>query len=89
MYKFRNTTEGAIDDAEHRTYMQKEFGVFSTIFGSTPLVIFITLTTIYGQHINARVRIVWTIFSMLVVFSMSTIFINVNTDTCKISVSYT
>ncbi|CAH0554569.1 unnamed protein product [Brassicogethes aeneus] len=81
LYKFRNTSLGEDwNNATLRNTMQKEFGVYSTIFGSTPLIIFMTLTTVYGQRINVRTRISWSVAFMLMAFAVSTVFISVDTD---------
>lgn len=82
MYKFRNTTSN-LTDSDHRTELQTYFASLATIASTVPLVIFMLLTTIYGDLVKCSCRIKTTFLIMISLFIVSASFIKINTDDCK------
>ncbi|SPP79692.1 equilibrative nucleoside transporter 3 [Drosophila guanche] len=79
-YKFRNTTLNGTDPDEELTPLQKSFtcdlALTATIAGTT----FLLLNAIYGNRISLRVKMLSTLSCILVLFGVTTGFVEVNTD---------
>lgn len=83
MYKFRDTSQEEYNNTQNRTSLQSHFAAATTIATNVPLIIFVLLTTTYGHHVKAKLRVYVAIGLMLMCFVISTIFINLDTDSCK------
>ncbi|XP_019866386.2 equilibrative nucleoside transporter 3-like [Aethina tumida] len=80
MYKFRDTSQEEYNNTQNRTSLQSHFAAATTIATNVPLIIFVLLTTTYGHHVKAKLRVYVAIGLMLMCFVISTIFINLDTD---------
>nr|XP_016944869.1 equilibrative nucleoside transporter 3 [Drosophila suzukii] len=80
-YKFRNASINATDPDEELTPLQKSFtcdlALTATISGTT----FLLLNAIYGHHVSLRTKMLGTLWVILVLFGVTTGFVEVNTDT--------
>lgn len=80
-YKFRNTTiDFDAKNVDQRSVLQTYFASAATIATTLPLVIFMSLTTIYGDLVAVTKRIVISLSIMVALFIVCTIFIQVDTD---------
>ncbi|EDV33516.1 uncharacterized protein Dana_GF24827 [Drosophila ananassae] len=79
-YKFRNTSINATDLDEELTPLQKSFtcdlALTATISGTT----FLLLNAIYGHHVSLRTKMLGTLWMILVLFGITTGFVEINTD---------
>ncbi|XP_017086884.2 equilibrative nucleoside transporter 1 [Drosophila bipectinata] len=79
-YKFRNTSINATDLDEELTPLQKSFtcdlALTATISGTT----FLILNAIYGHHVSLRTKMLGTLWMILVLFGITTGFVEINTD---------
>ncbi|KAH8334422.1 hypothetical protein KR059_010107 [Drosophila kikkawai] len=79
-YKFRNTSINGTDPDEELTPLQRSFtcdlALTATISGTT----FLLLNAIYGHHVSLRQKMVGTLWMILILFGVTTGFVEVNTD---------
>ncbi|KAH8249627.1 hypothetical protein KR032_010954 [Drosophila birchii] len=79
-YKFRNTSINGTDPDEELTPLQRSFtcdlALTATISGTT----FLLLNAIYGHHVSLRQKMVGTLWMILILFGLTTGFVEVNTD---------
>lgn len=79
-YKFRNTTLNGTQPDEELTPLQKSFtcdlALTATISGTT----FLLLNAVYGHYVSLRAKMLGTLFTILVLFGITTGFVEVNTD---------
>ncbi|KAH8273564.1 hypothetical protein KR018_001383 [Drosophila ironensis] len=79
-YKFRNTSINGTDLDEELTPLQKSFtcdlALTATISGTT----FLLLNAIYGHHVSLRAKMLGTLSMILILFGITTGFVEVNTD---------
>ncbi|TDG44847.1 hypothetical protein AWZ03_008744 [Drosophila navojoa] len=79
-YKFRNTTLNETQPDEELTPLQKSFAcdlaLTATISGTT----FLLLNAVYGHHVSLRTKMLGTMLTILVLFGITTGFVEVNTD---------
>uniref|UniRef100_A0A1B0FLY3 Equilibrative nucleoside transporter 1 n=1 Tax=Glossina morsitans morsitans TaxID=37546 RepID=A0A1B0FLY3_GLOMM len=81
MYKFRNVSLNVSHgDLEELSPMQKSFACYLTITASISGTSFLILNAIYGQRVSARLKILGTLCVILVLFAVTTAFVEVNTD---------
>ncbi|XP_075154080.1 equilibrative nucleoside transporter 1 [Haematobia irritans] len=81
MYKFRNATvnESTIVN-EELTPMQKSFSCDLTLTASISGTTFLILHAIYGQKVSLRLRMLGTLFVILLIFIVTACLVEVNTD---------
>ncbi|XP_020812647.1 equilibrative nucleoside transporter 1 [Drosophila serrata] len=79
-YKFRNTSINGTDPDEELTPLQRSFtcdlALTATISGTT----FLLLNAVYGHHVSLRQKMVGTLWMILILFGLTTGFVEVNTD---------
>uniref|UniRef100_A0A1I8MTX7 Nucleoside transporter n=1 Tax=Musca domestica TaxID=7370 RepID=A0A1I8MTX7_MUSDO len=81
MYKFRNATLNDTNPvSEELTPMQKSFSCDLTLTASISGTTFLILNAIYGQKVSLRIRMLGTLCIILVIFIITTAFVEVNTD---------
>ncbi|XP_073821069.1 equilibrative nucleoside transporter 1 [Musca autumnalis] len=81
MYKFRNATFNDTDPlGEELTPMQKSFSCDLTLTASISGTTFLILNAIYGQKLSLRLRMLGSLCVILIIFIITTTFVEVNTD---------
>ncbi|ALC38510.1 Ent1 [Drosophila busckii] len=81
-YKFRNTTLNASSfDEGELTPMQKSFSCDLTLTATISGTTFLLLNAVYGQHVSLRSKMLVTLITILVLFGITTGFVEINTDT--------
>ncbi|CAG0887790.1 unnamed protein product [Cyprideis torosa] len=85
MYKFRNVTPTINGteppyDPRHKTYLQKSFMSYLTAVSSVSAVLFMSLHTLYGHHLNIPARILSSLSALMVIFMITSGLVFVNTD---------
>ena len=81
MFKFRNTTlNNTNNEAIELTPMQKSFACDLTLTASISGTTFLILNAIYGQKVPLRLKMLGTLIMILVIFIITTAFVEVNTD---------
>ncbi|XP_019874503.2 equilibrative nucleoside transporter 3 isoform X1 [Aethina tumida] len=80
MYKFRDTDKVNWTNSDPRNTLQSQFAASTQISSSIPSVLFLGLTTIYGNMFKVKIRMYGTLFILLAAFAMFTAFIQINTD---------
>lgn len=83
MYKFRDTEDEDWTPIHPKNILQSEFAASTQICSAIPSVLFLTLTTIYGNMVKVQIRMYGSLATLLVMFIMFTILIEVNTDSCE------
>ncbi|KAM7351686.1 equilibrative nucleoside transporter 1 [Cochliomyia hominivorax] len=81
MFKFRNTTlNETTDTSGDLTPMQRSFACDLTLTASISGTTFLILNAIYGQRIPLRLKMLGTLIVILIIFIITTGFVEVNTD---------
>lgn len=80
MFKFRNVTTNESNAEGNLTPMQRSFASDLTLTASVSGTIFLVLHAIYGQKISHRLKIVGCLVMILVMFAVTTAFVDINTD---------
>ncbi|XP_023301685.2 equilibrative nucleoside transporter 1 isoform X1 [Lucilia cuprina] len=81
MFKFRNTTlNDTTDTSPDLTPMQKSFACDLTLTASISGTTFLILNAIYGQKVSLRLKMLGTLLVILLIFIITTAFVEVNTD---------
>lgn len=80
MYKFRNTTINNSTEPMELTPMQKSFSCDLTLTASISGTTFLILNAIYGHKFSMRLKMFGTLSVILIVFIITTAFVEVNTD---------
>lgn len=83
MYKFRNVS--GLYDAEQphtseRTPMQTFFESYLAIAGNVPMFLSMLVNSIYGQRFSQKKRLYVSLSVMLIVFTLTTVFVKIDTD---------
>lgn len=86
MYKFRdvNSNESTFGDHKQRTALQAEFTSYLSVASSVPNILFLVLNTALTHKLSLQKRVVGSLLAMTVFFIITTVFVNINTDTCKL-----
>lgn len=79
-YKFRNTTINGTLPEEELTPLQKSFTCDLTLTATISGTTFLLLNAVYGHHITLRAKMLGTLWIILVLFGITTGFVDVNTD---------
>uniref|UniRef100_A0A1A9WKL8 Equilibrative nucleoside transporter 1 n=1 Tax=Glossina brevipalpis TaxID=37001 RepID=A0A1A9WKL8_9MUSC len=82
MYKFRNVNLNiSYEELEELNPMQKSFACYLTITASCSGTSFLILNAIFGQRVSIRLKILGTLCTILLLFAITTGFVEINTDT--------
>lgn len=79
-YKFRNTTLNVTQPDEELTPLQKSFTCDLTLTATISGTTFLLLNAVYGHHVSLRTKMLGTLLTILVLFGITTGFVEVNTD---------
>lgn len=81
-YKFRNASENnsVPYDGDELTPLQRSFTCDLTLTATISGTTFLLLNAVYGHHISLRVKMLGTLSTILVLFGVTTSFVEVNTD---------
>ncbi|XP_060648233.1 equilibrative nucleoside transporter 1 [Drosophila nasuta] len=79
-YKFRNTTSNNTFDVDELTPLQKSFTCDLTLTATISGTTFLLLNAVYGHHVTLRAKMLGTLCTILVLFGITTGFVEVNTD---------
>lgn len=82
MYKFRNTSTNETN-SKFRTYLQAEFSSAISITMQITEVAFLFLGVMFGHLIRIRVRMIGIFSIIFIFFTILTIFVKIDTDSCK------
>lgn len=82
MYKFRDASQPDYD-LNHKTTLQQNFNSYSAVVSMVPSLVTNLLAARYGHKINIKTRLISTSLVVLVIFIIFTIFVKINTDSCK------
>lgn len=83
MYKFRNVSGDYNSDEPHtsdRTALQTFFESYLAIAANLPMLVSLCINSLYGQRFSSKKRLYVSLFVMLVVFAITTIFAKIDTD---------
>lgn len=83
MYKFRNVSGGYNSEEPHtsqRTPLQTFFESYLAIAANLPMLLSMIINSLYGQRFSSKKRLYVSLFVMLIVFGITTIFAKINTD---------
>lgn len=83
MYKFRdiNSNTSTFGDQKQRTTLQAEFTSYLSVASSVPSILFLILNTALNHKVSLQKRMIGSLLVMLVLFIITTVFVNVDTDT--------
>ncbi|GJQ65552.1 nucleoside transmembrane transporter [Trypoxylus dichotomus] len=83
MYKFRdvNANVSTFGDQKQRTTLQAEFTSYLSVASSVPNILFLILNTALNHKVSLQKRVVGSLLVMQVLFIITTVFVNINTDT--------
>ncbi|KAH8361021.1 hypothetical protein KR093_011757 [Drosophila rubida] len=79
-YKFRNTTLNDSIVVDELTPLQKSFTCDLTLTATISGTTFLLLNAVYGHHVTLRAKMLGTLCTILVLFGITTGFVDVNTD---------
>ncbi|XP_017131906.1 equilibrative nucleoside transporter 2 [Drosophila elegans] len=79
-YKFRNASINVTDLDEELTPLQKSFTCDLALTATISGTIFLLLNAVYGHHVSLRFKMLGTLSIILVLFGVTTGFVEVNTD---------
>ncbi|XP_030384134.1 equilibrative nucleoside transporter 2 [Scaptodrosophila lebanonensis] len=79
-YKFRNTTLNETDTLDELTPLQKSFTCDLTLTATISGTTFLILNAVYGKHVSLGVKLLGTLTAILVLFGITTAFVEINTD---------
>nr|XP_023011796.1 equilibrative nucleoside transporter 3-like [Leptinotarsa decemlineata] len=83
MYKFRNVSKNESmvgSSTSGRTPLQAEFTSYLSLASSVPNLVFLVLTTAISHRVSLNVRVVGSLFVMLLLMLVTLVFIQVDTD---------
>lgn len=88
-YKFRDTSDNDTDfddttgHTHNKTELQTFFASYLSIASNVPFLLMLMLNTVVGQRISQDFRTILGLVAILVLFIFTTIWVEINTDTCK------
>lgn len=89
-YKFRNVSDnetGDFDDTtghtHNKTEIQTFFASYLSIASNVPFLLMLMLNSVVGQHRSQDFRTIFGLSAILVMFLFTTVFVEINTDSCK------
>jgi hypothetical protein len=82
MYKFRNTSIEETN-SEFRTELQAQFNATLKVTLQISDVTFLILTLFFGRYVKVRTRMIGVLCIILTLFALITVFVKVDTDSCK------
>lgn len=83
MYKFRNVSSDYNSNEPHtsdRTSLQTFFESYIAIAANLPMLVSLLINSLYGQRFSSKKRLYVSLFVMLVVFAITTVFAKIDTD---------
>lgn len=84
MYKFRNvsTSTGSVLELHttQRTQLQTFFESYLAIAANIPMLLAMIINSLYGQRFTQKRRLYVSLTVMLIIFTMTTILVNIDTD---------
>jgi len=83
MFKFRNVTSDYDIEAPHsaeRTPLQTFFESYLAIAANAPMLLSMTLNSLYGQRFSQKKRLYVSLSVMLIIFTLTTVLVKVDTD---------
>lgn len=89
MFKFRNITDTDYNASEphtnQRTPMQTFFESYLAIAANVPMLFSMLINSLYGQRFSQKKRLYVSLSVMLIIFTLTTIFVKLNTDQMQTS----
>lgn len=84
MFKFRDVSKGNYNAEEphtsERTPLQTFFESYLAIAANAPMLVSMLLNSVYGQRFSQKKRMYVSLSVMLVIFALTTVFAQINTD---------
>ncbi|XP_076060771.1 equilibrative nucleoside transporter 1-like isoform X2 [Oratosquilla oratoria] len=80
-YKFRNVTDDKWDDEDHpKTDLQVIYTPLQSVLSQLPNFLFLFINALFSHKIPQKVRLMGSLIIMIIFFSLTTAFVEVDTD---------
>ncbi|KAF7994486.1 hypothetical protein HCN44_003958 [Aphidius gifuensis] len=79
-YKFRNVTSNYIEEEDYSSELQNYFTAYLGVAITIPYTVFVIINIYLNKWISIRIRVITSMLLVFIIFIITTVFVNIETD---------